>query len=111
MTMDSHTALTVNASAFRKAMGSFPTGVTVVTVASDDGGMHGVTVNSFSSVSLDPLLVLVCLHEASRAVGQIERGGAFGVSVLSAGQQDISRWFANGHRPAARRCSTGCPWN
>jgi len=90
-------------------MGSFPTGVTVVTVASHDGGMHGVTVNSFSSVSLDPLLVLVCLHETSRAVGQIERGGAFGVSVLSAGQQDISRWFANGHRPAGPAMFDGVP--
>jgi len=90
-------------------MGSFPTGVTVVTVASHDGGMHGVTVHSFSSVSLDPLLVLVCLHETSRAVGQIERGGAFGVSVLSAGQQDISRWFANGHRPAGPAMFDGVP--
>jgi hypothetical protein len=50
--MDSHTAPTVDVSAFRKAMGSFPTGVTVVTVAHGDGDMHGVTVNSFSSVSL-----------------------------------------------------------
>ena len=52
-------ASTVDVSAFRSAMGSFPTGVTVVTVASDDGSMHGITVNSFSSVSLDPMLVLV----------------------------------------------------
>ena len=55
-------------------MGSFPTGVTVVTVASDDG-MHGITVNSFSSVSLDPMLVLVCLNETSRAVDLIEGAG------------------------------------
>ena len=50
-------------SAFRKAMGSFPTGVAIVTVACDDGTMYGVTVSSFTSVSLDPLLVLVCLNE------------------------------------------------
>ncbi len=50
MAMDSHTAPTADVTAFRKAMGSFPTGVTVVTVASGDGSMHGVTVNSFSSV-------------------------------------------------------------
>jgi flavin reductase len=107
--MDSHTALTVDVSAFRKAMGSFPTGVTVVTVACGDGDMHGVTVNSFSSVSLDPMLVLVCLNETSRAVDQIERAGAFGVSVLSAGQQDISRWFANRHRPAGSAMFDGVP--
>ena len=93
-------ASTVDVAAFRQAMGSFPTGVTVVTVASDDGGMHGITVNSFSSVSLDPMLVLVCLNEASRSVGLIERAGVFAVNVLSAGQQDISRWFANRYRPA-----------
>jgi flavin reductase like protein len=49
-----------------------------------------------------PLLVLVCLNETSRAVDQIEHGGAFDVSVLSAGQQDISRWFANRHRTGVR---------
>ena len=90
-------------------MGSFPTGVTVVTVASGDGTMHGVTVNSFSSVSLDPMLVLVCLNETSRTVGLIERAGAFGVNVLSAGQRDISSRFANRHRPAGSAMFDGIP--
>jgi len=107
--MDSRTAPAADVSAFRKAMGSFPTGVTVVTVASGDGTMHGMTVNSFSSVSLDPMLVLVCLNEASRAVGLIERAGAFGVNVLSAGQRDISSWFANRHRPAGSAMFDGVP--
>jgi flavin reductase len=116
--MDSRTASTVDATAFRKAMGSFPTGVTVVTVAAGDGNLHGVTVNSFSSVSLDPMLVLVCLNETSRTAGLIERAGVFGVNVLSAGQRDISDWFANRHRPADSAMfdgvplepgSTGCP--
>jgi flavin reductase (DIM6/NTAB) family NADH-FMN oxidoreductase RutF len=118
MTTDSHTASTVDVSAFRKAMGSFPTGVTVVTVASADGTMHGVTVNSFSSVSLDPLLVLVCLNVTSRALDLIERAGVFVVNVLSAGQQDVSRWFASRQRPAGPAMFdgvrhepgvTGCP--
>jgi flavin reductase len=89
-------------SAFRQAMGSFATGVTVVTVACDDGTMHGMTVNSFSSVSLDPMLVLVCLNEASRGAGLIERAGAFAVNVLSAGQEDLSRWFASPLRADGR---------
>jgi flavin reductase (DIM6/NTAB) family NADH-FMN oxidoreductase RutF len=109
MTIDSHTASTVDVSAFRKAMGSFPTGVTIVTVACDDGAMHGVTVNSFSSVSLDPMLVLVCLNETSRAVDLIEGAGAFAVNVLSAGQQDASRWFADQHRPAGPAMFDGVP--
>ena len=99
----------VDVSAFRKALGSFPTGVTVVTVASGDGTMHGMTVNSFSSVSLEPMLVLVCLNETSRAVSLIERAGAFGVNVLSAGQRDISSWFANRHRPAGPAMFDGVP--
>jgi flavin reductase (DIM6/NTAB) family NADH-FMN oxidoreductase RutF len=111
-------ASAVDASAFRQAMGSFPTGVTVVTAACDDGDMHGMTVNSFTSVSLDPMLVLVCLNETSRGVSLIERAGAFAVNVLSAGQQDLSRWFASRHRPAGREMfdgvlfepgETGCP--
>jgi len=97
-------------SAFRQAMSSFPTGVTVVTVACPDGSMHGLTVNSFTSVSLDPMLVLVCLDETSRGVGLIERAGAFVVNVLSAGQQDISRWFANRHRPADSTMFDGVPF-
>lgn len=102
-------APTLDVSAFREAMGSFPTGVTVVTVACDDGSMHGMTVNSFSSVSLDPMLVLVCLDETSRGLGLIERAGTFVVNVLSAGQQDVSRWFASRHRPAGPAMFDGVP--
>ena len=109
MTMDSPNVSTVDVSAFRKAMGLFPTGVTVVTVACGDGDMHGVTVNSFSSVSLDPMLVLVCLDETSRAVSLIERAGALGVNVLSAGQQGVSAWFANRHRPTGSAMFDGVP--
>lgn len=97
-------------SGFRKAMGSFATGVTVVTVASEDGNMHGMTVNSFSSVSLDPALVLVCLNETSRGLGMIERAEAFVVNVLSAGQHHVSRWFANRHRPAGPTMFDGVPF-
>jgi len=100
----------VDVSAFRQAMGSFPTGVTVVTVASDDGSMYGITVNSFSSVSLDPMLVLVCLNATSRGVSLIERAGAFVVNVLSAGQQDISCWFADRYRPAGSTMFDGVPF-
>ena len=103
-------ASAVDTSAFRQAMGSFATGVTVVTVACDDGDMHGVTVNSFTSVSLDPMLVLVCLNQASRGVSLIERAGAFAVNVLSAGQQDLSRWFASRHRPAGQEMFDGVPF-
>jgi flavin reductase (DIM6/NTAB) family NADH-FMN oxidoreductase RutF len=109
MTTYWHPASTIDVTAFRKAMSSFPTGVTVVTMASGDGTMHGVTVNSFSSVSLNPMLVLVCLYQTSRAVGLIEQAGAFVVNVLSAGQQDLSRRFADRHRPAGPAMFDGVP--
>jgi flavin reductase (DIM6/NTAB) family NADH-FMN oxidoreductase RutF len=91
-------------------MGSFPTGVTVVTVASDDSNMHGITVNSFSSVSLDPMLVLVCINETSRGISLLAHAGMFVVNVLSAGQQDVSRWFANRDRPAGSTMFDGVPF-
>jgi flavin reductase len=103
-------ARTVDVGAFRQAMGSFPTGVTVVTVACDDGDMHGMTVNSFSSVSLDPMLVLVCVNQTSCGLGLIERAGAFAVNVLSAAQQDLSRWFASRQRPAGSTMFDGVPF-
>ncbi len=103
-------ASTVDVSAFREAMGSFPTGVTVVTVACDDGNMHGMTVNSFSSVSLDPILVLVCLKQTSSGPGLIKRARAFVVNVLSAEQQDLSHWFANRHRPVGSEMFDGVPF-
>jgi flavin reductase (DIM6/NTAB) family NADH-FMN oxidoreductase RutF len=102
-------ASAVGVRAFRTAMGEFPTGVTVVTVACD-GTMHGMTVNSFSSVSLDPMLVLVCLNEKSCGLGLIERAGAFVVNVLSAGQQDVSRRFADRNRPAGSAMFDGVPF-
>ena len=55
-------AMSVTPAEFRKAMGSFATGVTVITV-DDEGEVHGMTANAFASVSLDPLLVLVCVDK------------------------------------------------
>jgi 3-hydroxy-9,10-secoandrosta-1,3,5(10)-triene-9,17-dione monooxygenase reductase component len=99
-----------DATGFRKAMGSFATGVTIVTVASGNGNIHGMTVSSFSSVSMDPALVLVCLNQTSRGLALIERSQAFAVNVLSAGQQHVSRWFANKQRPADSTVFDGVPF-
>jgi flavin reductase (DIM6/NTAB) family NADH-FMN oxidoreductase RutF len=108
----------VDPDGFRSAMASFATGVTVVTVRSTDGDLHGMTVNSFSSVSLDPMLVLVCLSASSRGLELIECAGVFGVNVLSCSQESASRWFADRHRPADSTMfagvaiepgATGCP--
>jgi 3-hydroxy-9,10-secoandrosta-1,3,5(10)-triene-9,17-dione monooxygenase reductase component len=80
--------------AFRQVMGSFATGVAVTTTAVD-GELHGMTVNSLASVSLDPLIVLVCLVKGSRTGAAIRERGRFAINLLSAEQEDISRRFVS----------------
>ncbi len=77
----------------RRAMRKWATGVTVV-AAAVDGQRHGMTVSSFTSVSLEPPLVLVALRQESRTHALVERAGYFGVSVLARGQEEISNRFA-----------------
>lgn len=99
----------IDSTHFRDAMSSFATGVTVVTVGSPDGELHGMTVNAFSSVSLDPTLLLVCLTATSTGLSLIETAGAFSVNVLSSEQENLSRWFANKRRPADSSMFHGVP--
>src|SRR5438874_9940479 len=74
----------------RSMMSGFATGVTIV--ATIDGGTpYAAVVNSFTSVSLDPPLILVCLKLGSRTLGAIQRSGAFSVSVLGEVHEDYSR--------------------
>src|SRR3974390_2644018 len=57
---------------FRSVMGSFPTGVTVVTAESEPGKVHGMTANSLTAVSLDPLLILICVDQKARMLGYLK---------------------------------------
>lgn len=75
-------------------MARVPTGVTVVTTRGLDGGPLGLTVNSFTSVSLDPALVLVCIGRASASRDALLAAGAFVVNVLSASQSGLAVRFA-----------------
>jgi flavin reductase (DIM6/NTAB) family NADH-FMN oxidoreductase RutF len=79
--------------AFRDTMGRFATGVTVMTW---DDGVHvrGMTANAVTSVSLDPMLVLVCVDRKTSAHAQMEHASAFALSILAADQVDISMTFA-----------------
>lgn len=79
---------------FRNAMGTFATGVCVVCARNAYGEAIGMTVNSFSSVSLDPPLVLVCLGEESPRAQAIVNAGKFSISMLGETQLDISNHFA-----------------
>ena len=79
---------------FRKALGCFATGVTVITVARAAGGVHGMTANAFCSVSLEPPLVLVCVDHSSDTHPLLRAARRFGVSVLREDQQAVARYFA-----------------
>ena len=83
---------------FRTVIGSFATGVTVITAAAD-GMLQGMTANAVTSVSLDPILVLVCIDKGTHTHGIVERGRAFAINVLGANQEDVSRLFAQKAAP------------
>ena len=86
---------------FRAAVGAFATGVTVVTTKGEQHA-YGMTANAFSSVSLDPPLVLVCVMSPSEGAEHISRNGVFAVNILSADQEPLSRYFASRDRPRGR---------
>ena len=77
---------------FRRVMGHFPTGVTVLTTV-HEGRRHGMTANSVTSVSLEPVLILVCLMREARTGLAIQKAGRFGVNILREDQEHISRRF------------------
>ena len=79
---------------FRQVLGQYPTGVCVVTATDADGGQAGMSVGSFTSVSLDPPLVAFFPDKASTTWPRIERAGAFCVNVLAADQEHVCRAFA-----------------
>lgn len=89
-------------------MGRFPTGVTVVTARGPEGEPLGLTVNSFTSVSLDPPLVLVCIDHASASYDRLISAGSFAVNILSAGQLRLASRFAED--PSAGRFD-GVGWH
>jgi len=82
-----------DARSFRNAMGCLPTGVTVI-AAADGDDMHGMTANAVTAVSLDPLMLLVCLTTGSRTACAIRAAGRFAVNVLGEHQEELSRRFA-----------------
>jgi len=102
---------------FRQALGAFATGVTVITTRGKDH-LFGMTANAFSSVSLDPPLILVCVISGTTGAEVIEQNGMFAVNILGSHQEPISRYFASKDRPRGleafdeiphSNAVTGCP--
>jgi len=85
--------MTLTPDQLRAAMRAWTTGVTIVT-ASYDGNQHGMTVSSFTSISLEPALVTISLHATSRTSELINKSNAFGLTILSAEQTQLSELFA-----------------
>jgi flavin reductase (DIM6/NTAB) family NADH-FMN oxidoreductase RutF len=93
--------LTVDARAYRDAIGRFATGVCVVTCHGPEGPA-GLTTNAVSSLSLDPLLMLVCFDNGSRTLPNVRDAGRFAVNVLAAGQEELAAIFASKRLPAEK---------
>jgi 3-hydroxy-9,10-secoandrosta-1,3,5(10)-triene-9,17-dione monooxygenase reductase component len=91
----------VSASLLRDAMSRFATGVTVVTTLDEQGAAQGATANAFTSVSLDPPLILVCLAHTSKTLAALRTRGSFAVNVLGSDHEELARSFARSGDGAA----------
>jgi (E)-2-((N-methylformamido)methylene)succinate hydrolase len=82
---------------FRRACGAFATGIAIATVIGRDGKPHGLTVNSFTSVSLHPPLVLICVAHKAATHGPFASAESFAINILHTGQEHLSSRFASSH--------------
>lgn len=98
----------VDTTLLRRAFGAFATGVTVITVGGRNP--HAMTANSFTSVSLDPPLVLVSVDRSAIMHGVLQTDRRFAVSVLSAHQEAVARHFADKRRPLGMAQFDGVDW-
>ena len=85
---------TLDTQAFCRSCAKFATGITVATVVDRNGAPHGMTANSFTSVSLDPPLVLICVDHSARILEHFRAGKYFGINVLAEHQHVLSAHFA-----------------
>ncbi len=88
-------SVSVSAGDFRAVLGRYATGITVVTAIAPDGTPVGLTVNSFTSVSLDPPLILFCLDRDAGSLPVFDAADGFAVNILGAGQEAVSSRFAD----------------
>lgn len=92
---------------FRIACGQFATGVTILTVERGPGKAHGMTANSLTSVSLNPLLLLICVDERAQFLSMVKATKRFGVNILKDDQQPISVYFAQREEKPAIEAQLG----
>jgi flavin reductase len=93
----------------RHVLGAFATGVTVVTAGGEL--VHGMTANSFTAVSLDPALILVCVGRDALMHDVLDRQPNFAVSILAADQAEVARYFADRRRPIGAEQFDAVSWS
>lgn len=86
--------MAIDTTEFRQALGCFATGITVITTVDDDGAPVGLTANSFTSLSLDPPMVLFCLDRKVQSFDAFHSNRHFAVNILGEGQREVSARFA-----------------
>jgi 3-hydroxy-9,10-secoandrosta-1,3,5(10)-triene-9,17-dione monooxygenase reductase component len=100
----------IDSRTFRQTVGQFVTGVTVIALEVD-GTIRAMTANSFTSLSLDPPLVLFCVGKHSRAGKAVHAAAGFSINVLAEGQQDISSYFAGAWKSDPPPAFAFLEWN
>ena len=103
-------AMKPDAYAFRKTIGLFATGVTVI-AAEVDGAIHGMTANAFASLSLDPLLVLVCIGKSTRMAEFLKKAAGFSISILRDDHEALSAHFAGTRKELTPPPHRFVPWH
>ena len=83
-----------NSDLFRQAWGSFATGVSLITTVEEDGSIHGMTANGIASVSLEPMLAMVCVGHSAKTFPILKASGKFGINILSEDQRSIGEYYA-----------------
>src|SRR5271168_4606039 len=86
--------MSIDRNELRRVMGHFATGVTVITTISKEGELHGLTANAFTSVSLDPPLLLISVDKKADSYPHFEASRVFNVNILAEDQEALSRKFA-----------------
>lgn len=100
----------VDPRAYRNVIGSFATGVTVI-AAGEGEGFHGMTANAVTSLSLEPLLVLVCVGKKARMADHLKQETGFSINVLRREQEDLSTYFAGAWPAETPPAFKFTPWH
>ena len=88
-----------NSDLFRKAWGSFATGVSLITTVEENGSVHGMTANGIASISVEPMLAMVCVGHSAKTYPILESTGKFGINILAENQKAIGEYYAKSDTP------------